>query len=127
MARTPHPEIPHSWRVPDWPQKIFPGTPAKGRYIVRGHRDELIAAGALARVGRELVVFGGPYVAWLNTHRGRVEGSEIAANKYRDAMRLIDAGQSIEATAATLGVSVEKLSEWLENRSERAAARSGAR
>jgi len=76
--------IPHSWAIPDWPDLVYPGCPNKGKYIVRAHRDELRAAGALSRVGRDLIVFGAPYAAWLASHASRVNDFEIAPNRARD-------------------------------------------
>lgn len=72
---------PHSWCIEDWPPGVYPGSVSRGRYIVRAHRDELMAAGALARVGRELVVMGGRYAAWLERRAAKVPGYEVAANR----------------------------------------------
>jgi hypothetical protein len=44
---------------------VFPNTSEAAHYVVRFHRAELIAAGALVRVGRRLCVLGGPYASWL--------------------------------------------------------------
>jgi hypothetical protein len=84
MAKTQVPVIPHSWRQEDWPQGIYPGRSTKAKYVLRVHRDELIAIGALTRIGRELVVFGAPYVAWLQKNNNRVAGFEIAPNRARE-------------------------------------------
>ena len=84
------PSVPHSWGLaatrktatatPDtWPPSIYPGCSKRGRYILRQHRYELVACGALTRVGRELVVFGGPYVSWLARQSDRVLGFDIAS------------------------------------------------
>jgi hypothetical protein len=40
--------VPQSWAVQHWPEDIYPGTPARGKYVYRQHRDELLAVGALA-------------------------------------------------------------------------------
>ena len=74
-------KIPHSWPIDEWPATIYPNRPTKGRYIVRAHRTELIAAGALVRVGRDLVVMGHGYCTWLAKQGARVEGFEIAPNR----------------------------------------------
>jgi hypothetical protein len=73
--------IPHSWSIANWPADVHPGTRAGGRYLVRAHRDELFSAGALARVGRELVVLGDRYGKWLQKQTANVPGYEIAANR----------------------------------------------
>ncbi len=72
---------PHSWGIEDWPASVFPHTPSRARYLVRANKDELIAAGALSRVGRELVVLGGKYTKWLEKRAAHVPGYEIAANR----------------------------------------------
>lgn len=78
--------MPQSWAVQHWPPDIYPGTPARGKYIVRQHRDELLAVGALVRIGRDLVVLGGPYVAWLAEQTDRVTDFQIAPNIVRAVM-----------------------------------------
>lgn len=76
-------EIPHSWDLEGWPSTVFPGTTSRARYIVRTHKDELIREGALARVGRELVVFGARYTRWLEKRASEVPGYVAAPNRER--------------------------------------------
>ena len=78
-------KIPHSWSVDDWPVGVYPGKASRGRYVIRSHRDELVAADALTRIGRDLVVLGAGYSAWLAKQGGRVAGFEIAPNFERKA------------------------------------------
>ena len=66
--------FPHSWAIELWPSDVHPGTVSRARYMVRAHRNELIAAGALVRVGRELVVLGAPYSRWLQNQMEKVTG-----------------------------------------------------
>jgi hypothetical protein len=73
--------IPHSWSLKDWPPEFYPNDPSKARYLVRANRDELTAAGALVRVGRELVIIGTPYVRWMRKKGAAVPGYECPANK----------------------------------------------
>jgi hypothetical protein len=77
--------LPHSFLLKDWDRfpGIAPGSTARGRKLVAFHRDELVAAGALVRLGRELVIMGGPYAAWLQRRSDRVAGFEIAPNAER--------------------------------------------
>jgi hypothetical protein len=72
---------PHSWDLEHWPPGVYPHTEGRARYVVRAHRDELLAAGAISRVGRELVVLGSRYARWLEGQSTRVPGYEIAANR----------------------------------------------
>jgi hypothetical protein len=74
-------KIPHSWAVADWPDIVYPGSPKKARYTIRVNLESLIRAGALTRIGRELVVIGAGYSAWLAKNAGRVEDFDIAPNR----------------------------------------------
>jgi hypothetical protein len=81
MSKTVVERMPSSWGIPSWPAAVYPGTPAKGRYICREFKDELIDAGALTRVGRDLVVIGVGYAAWLAKKSAGVRGFQIAPNR----------------------------------------------
>jgi hypothetical protein len=76
--------VPHSWPIEDWPPNVYPCRASRGRYIVRAHRNELVAAGALTRIGRDLVVLGAGYSAWLAKQSSKVDGFEIAPNRVRE-------------------------------------------
>jgi hypothetical protein len=76
---------PHSWPADQWPAHVFPGEPGKGKYLVRAHQDELVAAGALVRLGRNRVVIGAPFCRWLASKGDKVAGFQIAANRRRTA------------------------------------------
>lgn len=78
--------IPHSWSLKDWQPEIYPNSSGKARYLIRANRDELTAAGALVRVGRELVIIGVPYVRWMQKKGAAVHGYECPANKDRAAV-----------------------------------------
>lgn len=72
---------PHSWAIPNWPSHVYPHNSDKGRYLVRAHRRSLVAAGALTRIGRDLVILGAQYSKWLSSKTDEVEGYEIAPNQ----------------------------------------------
>ncbi len=74
-------QVPHSWDLENWPPAVFPSSTSRARYIIRTHKDELIREGALARVGRELVVFGARYVRWLEKRASEVPGYVPAPNR----------------------------------------------
>lgn len=74
-------QAPHSWDLEHWPQSVYPHTSGRARYLVRAHRDALMSAGALTRIGREIVVIGGPYTRWLASYAARVQDYDIAANR----------------------------------------------
>jgi hypothetical protein len=81
MANSRLVSIPHSWPLYEWPPHVYPCKSSKAKYITRAHRNELVAAGALVRVGRDLVVMGAPYSAWLAKQANRVNGFELAMNR----------------------------------------------
>lgn len=76
---------PHSWPIGNWPPHVFPGDPNKARHLVRCNRTALLAAGALTRIGRVLVVIGAPYTRWLEEQAPRVDNFSIAPNRVLDA------------------------------------------
>ena len=77
--------LPSSWGISTWPTGVWPGDSARGRYVVRANKDELVAAGALVRVGRDLVIVGQNYASWLSKQSGRVHDFAIAPNKRQSA------------------------------------------
>jgi hypothetical protein len=90
VARAPKPSavqpVPFGWLVSKWTEiapGVPPGSTSAGKHLVRVRRDELVACGALVRVGRELTVLGSPYIRWLQSeaHRKAVKNFEIAANR----------------------------------------------
>ena len=83
MSRSQFPPVPHSWSIADWPSSVYPNDPKRGRYLVREHKAELLASGALVRVGRELVIMGARYSKFLERQASRVPDFECAANAAR--------------------------------------------
>jgi hypothetical protein len=77
-----HP-VPHSWSIRAWPAGVYPNDPKRGLYLVREHKSDLLASGALSRIGRELVVIGHRYSRWLERNASRVPEYEIAPNRPR--------------------------------------------
>jgi hypothetical protein len=77
MARC---SIPHSWSINTWPADVYPHDPARARYLVRANRDNLLMAGALARVGRELVILGDRYAKWMERQAAAVPDYDCPAN-----------------------------------------------
>lgn len=82
--------LPHSWQVSDWPAHVSPGTKSAGTRLVKRHRAELIACGALVRIGSKLTVLGEGYAIFLARKTSAVgsyeqpaglrKGSEIGLN-----------------------------------------------
>lgn len=78
--------MPQSWAAKNWPDWVFPGrNPHRVRKLLKTHRAALLAHGALARVGRDLIVFGAGYGAWLAAHTSNVAGYQCPANAARKA------------------------------------------
>lgn len=74
-------QAPHTWDIPNWPPFVWPHEPGRARYVIRAFRDQLLQAGALVRVGRELVVIGDRYTRWLQRQAANVPGYESNANR----------------------------------------------
>jgi hypothetical protein len=70
-----------SWNIDNWPPETWPNTVERARYVIRANRDSLMAAGALSRVGRELIILGTRYQRWLERHASNVPGYTIAPNE----------------------------------------------
>lgn len=75
------PQAPHSWSLNRWPADVYPNESSRARYLVRSNRAELVSAGVLSRVGRELIVFGDRYSRWLELKAANVPGFECGANR----------------------------------------------
>lgn len=78
---------PQSWDVNNWSGEDFPHSSARAKHLIRQHRDELVNAGALVRIGRTLVVLGGPYRDWLAKHADRVADYVIPPNRPENEAR----------------------------------------
>lgn len=61
--------VPQSMSIREWPATVYPFCSKRARYIIRQHRKSLIAAGALTRIGREVVVLGEQYARWLEQQK----------------------------------------------------------
>ncbi len=73
--------VPHSWAIRDWPSEIFPSSSDSARWLIRCRKPDLVAAGALVRIGRQLVVIGSRYARWLERQASEVPDFEIAPNR----------------------------------------------
>ena len=63
--------IPHSWLASKWPSHVAPREQRRADYIIREYRRELIACGALTRVGKNLMVLGLGYAHFLAANMNR--------------------------------------------------------
>ena len=111
MSRNARSTIPHSWCLTDWPVGVYPHQPSRARYLVRAHKQELLAQGALCRVGRELVVLGDRYSRWLERQSSRVADFECAANLRLGAARDTAAPPDKVVADDQPGVSEKSISE----------------
>lgn len=82
MAKPKAASLPHSWLLSDWPPGVAPNRVSAAKHLVRQHRAELIECGALCRIGRNLVMLGEGYAVFIARHMGRVDGYEIAPNRF---------------------------------------------
>jgi hypothetical protein len=69
--------LPHSWMFSTWPPGVAPGDEARAKYLFRVFKRELIAAGAVSRVGRQIIFLGHGYARFLATQISRVDNFEI--------------------------------------------------
>ena len=63
----------HSWDLDGWPEYVWPNDSDRARWVVRSNRRELIAEGALTRVGKRVVILGNGYSRWLARRADRVD------------------------------------------------------
>jgi hypothetical protein len=75
--------LPHSWGINSWPVTVWPHEPKRARYLVRANQNALLQAGALCRIGRELVVIGARYGRWLERNASRVPEYKSNANRVK--------------------------------------------
>jgi hypothetical protein len=75
-------KCPHSWGIKDWPAHVWPGSPSRARYFLRDPtvRNELMIAGALVRIGRDLVLFGEQYGRFMQKRASAVPNFYVEAN-----------------------------------------------
>lgn len=63
---------PHSWDFENWPESVWPNSADRARWVVRSNRRELMAEGALSRIGKRVVILGRGYARWLSRQADRV-------------------------------------------------------
>lgn len=88
------PSAPHSWEIDTWPASVWPHDSGRAQWVCRAYRKQLIAAGALSRVGYRLVILGMQYTHWLESRVPEV--SEYKSNNPNIGARR---GTEGEATA----------------------------
>jgi hypothetical protein len=81
MAKPIAQAAPHSWPVSKWPAFVWPGDSTKGKRFCRTYVDELVAAGALTRMGRDLVVMGEPFTRYMLKNVAAVKDFDVPANR----------------------------------------------
>jgi hypothetical protein len=75
---SPVPNLPHSWEISTWPEGVYPSngdpeeTRRRAQWLVRANRSQLMAEGALSRVGKSLVILGAGYARFLQRQACRV-------------------------------------------------------
>jgi hypothetical protein len=87
MAKANAQPAPHSWSVSKWPAHVWPGDSTKGKRFCRTYEDALLAVGALTRMGRDLVVMGGPFTEFMRAQAHRVGDFEVPCNRPEHAAK----------------------------------------
>jgi hypothetical protein len=90
------PSAPHSWELGTWPSEVWPHDPKRAQWIARAYRKELVAAGAISRVGKVIVFSGAKYSRWLESRAHHVvefasNNPEIGARKLKRQCAQTDA------------------------------------
>jgi hypothetical protein len=82
--------LPHSWDLKSWETAaahVWPHNEIAARRILRAHRAELQAAGALTRIGRRLVFLGNGYMKWLASQAPNVSEYDVPMNRPEHAAK----------------------------------------
>jgi len=91
---------PHSWPVTKWPAHVWPGDAVRGKRFCRTYVDQLVAAGALVRMGRDLVVMGAPFTDYMRSQAAAVKDFEVPANRPKHAAKRRGNGAAHESAEA---------------------------
>jgi hypothetical protein len=79
---TATPQLPHDWTIKTWPRDVYPYDGGRARHLLRVNEMALLKAGALTRIGHEIVVLGAGYARWMAANAVRVNAEyEVAANR----------------------------------------------
>lgn len=85
MAKPTATSLPHDWTFNCWPTDVFPYQGSRAKHLVRQNQGALLAAGALTRIGKHLVILGAGYSKWLASNAVRVETYDVPANRPQHA------------------------------------------
>jgi hypothetical protein len=86
-------KLPYSWTIKTWPRDVYPYDGGKARHLLRVHQAKLNAAGALTRIGHEIVVLGAGYAKWMASNAARVTDYDVAANRDEHAHKRFGRGR----------------------------------
>ena len=90
--------LPHDWTFRNWPADVYPYEGTRGRHLVRQNQNDLVAAGALTRIGKQIVVLGAGYTKWLAAQTYRVTEFDVPANRAEHAHKRFGRGHVATAT-----------------------------
>ena len=85
MAKQVVESIPPNWEISRWPANVFPHDATRAKSFVRRHHKELMACGAISRIGRFRVILGAGYAAFLAKGISRVDGYDMPANRKQES------------------------------------------
>jgi hypothetical protein len=99
MARKPEAmPAPHSWGFGSWPPHVWPNDGVKGKRFCRTYEKDLLKAKALVRMGRELVVMGGPFCAYMAKQTAAVRNFEVPCNRPEHAAKRHNGSGKLQTT-----------------------------
>jgi len=90
IKSSPTSPVPHSWDLRSWEAAaphVWPHNEVAARRILKTRRAELQAAGALTRIGRNLVFLGAGYQKWLASQAPNVTDYDVPMNRPEHAAK----------------------------------------
>jgi hypothetical protein len=103
--------LPHDWTIKTWPRDVYPYDGLKARHLLRVNQAKLLAAGALTRIGHEIVVLGAGYAKWLASNAVRVSAEyDVASNRPEHQHKRFGrdkAGASVQVSRAEIDAALK--------------------
>lgn len=86
--------LPHDWTIDTWPAGLFPYNGASARHLIYVNQPQLLAAGALVRIGHKIVILAAGYLKWLASNASRVPEYDLACNRPEHVAKKFPRGHS---------------------------------
>lgn len=73
-------KVPHDWTIKTWPPGVFPYDGKKAKRWIRTNQKALVKAGAITRIGRDIVIIAAGWFRWYAANAKRVADYEVLPN-----------------------------------------------